>query len=209
MQEKNSNSVNSDISKRSIFLHKVPQRPSNLRRLIAHYKKFGHIDAIYTSGQYASIIFEHEESAKAAVESPMTVLHNRFIIVGHQSPDKNPLADLSASCRMDLVRSETKEALKNMKKEAEETAELRSKLLRTYEERKTSKAIKILDENKKEFKKAVDELDQRLMRISELPKEEKEIEQTKIDALSEKIRRMEQTNDDLEYFLNTRREANK
>ncbi|OHT05023.1 hypothetical protein TRFO_27335 [Tritrichomonas foetus] len=198
-----------DLAKRTLFLSNIPPRTNNLVMLYHHFKRFGHIDAIYTSGTHASVTFETKEASEAALKSPQTILHNRFIQILYQRPSFNIMADLSSSCDMSIVRAARDEALKNMKIEADETKEIQNSLKKESLERKKAKTEEMLTE----YKKGLDNmLHEAHLLVVETEKEDKEdkketnklrlnslssminVEKEKVKNLEEKLKVMTETN---------------
>lgn len=190
-----------EYSNRSIFLNNIPLKSNNLPNLIAHYKRFGHIDAIYTSGTHASIIFESEEVAKAACESQLTVLHNRFINVSLQKPTVPNVANLSSVCNMDLVKNAIQDFKNDSEKEAQETEEIRASLKKKTEQRKIEKAKMIRDNYKKELNLMVQETQTIILEIEQLPDEEKEASRARLSSLYDMISTAQKKIDNIEKLI--------
>lgn len=176
-----------EYSNRSLFLSRIPPKSTNLSKLIDHYKRFGHIDAIYSSGTHTSIIFESEEATKAAFESPSTVLHNRFIHVSLQKPTVPNMANLASVCNMDIIQKAIQDFNIESQKEAEETEEIRNNLKKKADLRKIEQAKKFMENCKKEKDKLVQEMQTIVNNLENLPDEEKEAKRARLSSLIDMI----------------------
>lgn len=200
--------IQDEYSSRSLFLSRIPPKLNSLPHLIAHYKRFGHIDAIYTSGTHTSIIFESEEAAKAAYESPLTVLHNRFIHVSLQKPTVPNMANLSSVCDMDIVKNAVQAFKEDVQKESEETEEIRDDLKKKTELRKIERAKLIQDTYKQELNHMVQETQAIILEIEQLPDDEKEVSRTRLSSLYDMISASQKKIDEIEKLIEEAKSMN-
>jgi RNA recognition motif-containing protein len=111
-----------------LFISNIPPSSNTVPILLRHFKQFGHVNSVSCSGTTATVIFETEGFAQAAVESPIPLAHNRFIHIGfHRSPASS-FADLESICDLALVRSETQQALDAIAVEKADTVLLNDRL---------------------------------------------------------------------------------
>lgn len=190
-----------EYSNRSLFLNRIPLKSNNMAHIIAHYKLFGHIDAIYTSGTHTSIIFESEEATKAACESHLTVLHNRFIHVSLQKPNVPNMANLSSVCNMDLVKKAVQDFKTDTQKESEETEEIRIGLKKKAELRKIEKAKSIQEKYKSELNLMVQETQTIILEMEQLPDDEKEASRARLSSLYDMISTCQKKIDEIERLV--------
>ena len=108
-------------STNTIFISNIPPSQNNIPSLIRHFRRFGHIDAIWSHGSRASITFQLEESAKAAVECSEAYAQNRFININYHNNSNNGAANLALACDMDRVREQNKKVQASVEKERKAT----------------------------------------------------------------------------------------
>jgi RNA recognition motif-containing protein len=111
-----------------LFVSNIPPSSNTIPILLRHFKQFGHVNSVSCSGTTATILFETDAFARAAVESPIPLAHNRFIHIGfHRSPASSA-ADLESACDVALVQAETQQALDAIAAEKADTVLLNDRL---------------------------------------------------------------------------------
>ena len=168
-------------SQNTIFISNIPPSQNNIPSLLRHFRKFGHIDAIWSYGSRASITFLHEESAKAAIECSEAYAQNRFININYHKDLDNGVANLALACDMDRVREQNAKVQSLLERERQATQFLQTQMkksingdnaLTTAELQNAVDAL--TDEANSLFSKVV----------SDIPPEEKEAIQKRLLELS-------------------------
>lgn len=191
-----------DYANRTLFLCNIPPKSNSIPHLIAHYRKFGHIDAINCSGTHATILFEKEESAKAALESPLTVLRNRFIKITLQDPELPNAALLTANCpNLQEAKDAAEQSMKNAKFEEEETQSIRAELKREADMRKHQQAKLEVSKIKSEMDLMLKETEEILLQMSGLDKEMQTKKKNRLSSLYLQINSSERRIHDLENSI--------
>ena len=111
-----------------LYLSKVPPTQNSVHAILAHYKKYGHIQSIWAEGSNAVIRFEKEESAIAAYQDPVPFLMNRFIhVYFHKTPDDEE-SNLERFVDQKLVAEKCAVVSKAIQTKIDEGEELRKQM---------------------------------------------------------------------------------